>query len=62
MAKVKINENKIKSIARTLKESGFCIIGNGHFDLPSREYENFIKALMSNSPKKELQELYDRYR
>ncbi len=60
MAKVEISEAKIKSLAKTVLESDFFIAGYGHFNLPAQEHEAFIRAIMSNSPKTELQKLYNR--
>ena len=62
MAKVKIDENKIKAIAIAIRTSNFFIAGTGCFDLPGNEYVEFLKAIMSNSPTKELEKLYERLR
>ena len=58
MAKVDISDAKIKALANAIYNSKFYIAGTGDFDLSRKEYEQFIKALMSDYPNTELEKLY----
>ena len=40
--------------------ANFFIAGAGCFDLPTKRYIDFIDALLSNSPYKNLQKLYEK--
>lgn len=60
MAKINISDAKIKALANTIYNSKFFIAGTGNFDLEQEEYEQFIRALMSDYPKIELNNLYYR--